>query len=220
MPRDEASNLRRMRQIDEVSSISDDPISLNTGKGDHVVAPAVDLMHRAVEPGRVLPSQDHCRLSSEPGSRRVLTHLKNKSMVLITDSFHPRNQPACRPSETTDDHIGQQPGGVKNQPVPLWNSGRTAAAGDEDHTLAVAPGSHFARQHAPEGHPTQDAGRPAQPQCGHHPGRVGRQRLVLLRQRQPGGLERDAKDFLSGEQAFVAGHAGEQNEPLRRHGGH
>lgn len=186
-----------MRQIDKVSSIRDDLISLNTGKGNHVVAPAVDLMHRAVDPGRFRPRQDHCSLSSEPGNRRVLTHRKNKSMMLITNPFHPRNQPACRPSETTDDHIGQQPGGLKNQPVPLWNSGRTAATGDQDHTLAVAPGSHFARQHAPEGHPTQDTGRPAQPQFGHHPGRVGRQMLVLLGQRQPWGLERDAKDFLS-----------------------
>lgn len=217
MLRDEPSDFCGVRQIDEVSPVGNDLLGLNTAARDHVVAPAVNLMHRTVKPRRLPPAQDHGGLPSELHDRHVLAHVEDQPMVVATNSFRSSNHPARRPGETTDNHIGHQPGGLEDQPVSLGNSRRTSTTGDEDHAFAVAPRSHLASQHASERDPAENAGTPTEPQSEHHPGRVRRQILALSRDGQFWRLEADTKGGLGREKTSIASHARKQDEPLRRH---
>lgn len=116
---DEASDCGGVRQIDEMPSVRNRLLSLHTAKRDDVVAPAVNLMHRTVEPGGVPPTQDHGSLPSELDNRHVPAHVQKQPMLFVANPFHSGNHSACRFGDAPDDRIGHRLGGVKDQPIPL-----------------------------------------------------------------------------------------------------
>jgi len=209
-----------MGEIDEMTAVWDDLIRLNPGKWDHVVVSAVDLMDGAVDPRRIPPTQNHGCLPANKVDRHVLAHRQDALTMLRTDPLRLRHQLGCGSGQMSDHGVGQQLGEPEERPVPPGNRGLTPATADQDHVSAVASGRHLAGQHPAERFPTQDAGRVAEIQFPHHPIGVGGQVFAVCGERQPGRLELQAMAPLRREQAFVAGHSGEQNEPLPHHRGH